>query len=255
MINRFLIASLLVLSSMTSVGHSQFIAIEEATTTSIDQVITTVIVEINGTENSRKQIPGKPQEPRVSKAKVVSKGLGLAGYGPPLIEFENVDGSDAQDAFVESGDSWILRKEGKFRVIATAMHRETFVLKKQKEWIEQGPPVPGSDAVVARGLKVLVVYESEEASSQRWLTNIIGSPIITNYVRKRSSDASGNPNIRFLDQHTKYEVCDTVWCPLLARKRKEVPWLIIANDKSMYEGPVPSDVQSFLNLLKKYGGQ
>jgi len=44
------------------------------------------------------------------------------------------------------------------------------------------------------------------------------------------------------------------WQDALARKRDSLPWIIISDGKTGYEGPLPKDVDATLALLKKYGG-
>ncbi len=45
-----------------------------------------------------------------------------------------------------------------------------------------------------------------------------------------------------------------LWQDALKRKRGALPWLVISNGKSGFEGPLPATVDETLTLLKKYGG-
>ena len=41
---------------------------------------------------------------------------------------------------------------------------------------------------------------------------------------------------------------------MMTRPRPSVPYIHISNDKELYEGPLPANVEEALTLLKKYGG-
>ena len=42
------------------------------------------------------------------------------------------------------------------------------------------------------------------------------------------------------------------WQKAMKRKRDSLPWIVVSNSKSGYEGPLPKDVASTLELIKKY---
>ena len=45
------------------------------------------------------------------------------------------------------------------------------------------------------------------------------------------------------------------WRDAMARKRDSLPWVIVSNGKAGYEGPMPANLNDFMTLLKKYGGE
>lgn len=46
-----------------------------------------------------------------------------------------------------------------------------------------------------------------------------------------------------------------LWLDAMKRPRQSLPWIIISDGKTGYEGPLPQNVEATLQLLKKYGGE
>lgn len=147
-----------------------------------------------------------------------------------------------------STTSYLITTPGRFWVQATAIDFAENIFEDETAVVTLGKPDPGSDAVVADDLRVLVVYETADLSRQKYVSDIIASPLIRNYLRDKASGG-----FRFLDQHTQFVEPDK-WSRALERPRESLPWAIVANSESAYEGPLPADVSKFLDLLKKYGG-
>ena len=68
------------------------------------------------------------------------------------------------------------------------------------------------------------------------------------------------PETRAYDQHTPMDAAPKLWRDAMARPRSSLPWLVVSNGKTGFEGPVPynpadpADLNPILTLLKKYGG-
>ncbi len=63
----------------------------------------------------------------------------------------------------------------------------------------------------------------------------------------------GQPEWRVLDQNTEFpEQCDEVWCKALSRDRSEIPWVVISNGKTGFEGALPNNIDDFLKLVEQY---
>jgi hypothetical protein len=62
------------------------------------------------------------------------------------------------------------------------------------------------------------------------------------------------PEYRFYDQSTDATPDGQIWAEAMKRPRKQLPWLIISDGKTGYEGPLPVDTDKFMELLKKHGG-
>ena len=100
----------------------------------------------------------------------------------------------------------------------------------------------------------MITYET--SSVPRYVSNIIGSPIIRNYLRdKCAKNENGASEFRFLDRDTEFAQCESrFWCESLARVKDKPPQIIIKNDLTSFEGDLPGTVNEVLDLLKRYGG-
>jgi hypothetical protein len=59
---------------------------------------------------------------------------------------------------------------------------------------------------------------------------------------------------RIYDQNIDTTTDSQVFKDAMNRPRKSVPWIIVGNGKTGFEGPLPATVDDTLNLLRKYGG-
>jgi hypothetical protein len=56
-----------------------------------------------------------------------------------------------------------------------------------------------------------------------------------------------------MDPDTEFpENCDLVWCKALKRPMESLPWIIISNGKTGYEGPLPKTTDELIELVDKY---
>lgn len=122
---------------------------------------------------------------------------------------------------------------------------------------ETEPPIPAP--IPADGFRVLIVYETSTVSLlPRGQQNILSSPVVRNYLNThcvRGPDG-WTPEWRQYDQDTIFPTtCTEVWCKAMARKRDAVPWVVISDGKTGFEGPLPGSVDEMMTLLKKYGGE
>lgn len=115
-------------------------------------------------------------------------------------------------------------------------------------------PTPDPAPVVEGGLRVMFIREQQSPGSEG-LGHIWNSVKIREYLDSKCEKDNGLPERRFVDDDTDMSrEKSAVMREMFARPRASLPWLIITNGKTGYEGPVPEDVDRTLDLLKKYGG-
>lgn len=107
------------------------------------------------------------------------------------------------------------------------------------------------------GFRVLMVYESADLSqlseSQK---SVLYSTKIREYLNAKCSKGvdGKTSDYRIIDQDTDVSGDSDWWQEVMKRERKSLPWLVISNGKTGFEGPLPKSVDEALAVLKKYGG-
>lgn len=163
--------------------------------------------------------------------------------------------------------SIFLPKPGKFWVEVTAIDFKQNIYGKKTVVVEvgQGPnpppgpdppgPTPGPAPIDGIGLRVLIVYESSEAHllNQTQREIIYGSKV-REYLNENCAkgDDGFTADWRLLDADTKYTDPNNKFAKALARPRTELPWLIISNGETGYEGPLPVAVEEMMLTLRSF---
>lgn len=112
-------------------------------------------------------------------------------------------------------------------------------------------PEPGVAPIEGPGLRVLFVSESAEQMSPA-IQDIFYSPDITNWLNANCIKIDGQPEFRRVDPDTQYTDANHRFAKALKRPRATLPWLIISNGTTGYEGPFPATVAETLELLKRF---
>lgn len=130
--------------------------------------------------------------------------------------------------------------------------------------LEKNPPKPDPpkpDPVIPApipeiGFRVLMIYETAEAikltkgqqlamfgkSTRDWLD--------ANCVK-----VGGEPERRIFDKDIKLDGESALWKKAMARTRTGVPWLIVSNGITGYDGPMPETLDAIMAILKKHAPQ
>ena len=116
---------------------------------------------------------------------------------------------------------------------------------------------PDLPAPIAKdGLRVLIVAEQTTlASLPESQLQIFYGKEIRDYLNKScvKDSITGNPEWRVLDPDTKFpENCDEVWCAAMSRERGNLPWIIISNGTTGFEGQLPADPKSTIELINRF---
>lgn len=121
------------------------------------------------------------------------------------------------------------------------------------------PPGPGPDPspIPADGLRVLMLYDSATlAKMPAAQQSVLYSPEVRGYLNaKCTKTEKGNPEWRVWPASVDASAEGDHWQKALKRERKSLPWLLIGNGKTGYEGPLPGTVEDMMKLLKTYGGE
>lgn len=162
------------------------------------------------------------------------------------------------DAIKLSDEYWVVNHNGQAWVTVQAIdfEKSIFAQKRIVMNLKNDGDDPSSEAPIEKlGLRVLIVVESEQLSEmpepQRQILFGMRTRLWLNDNCAKSED--GQPEWRVLDQDTEFpDQCDEVWCKALARDRSEVPWVVISNGKSGFEGALPTNINDFLKLVEQY---
>lgn len=127
---------------------------------------------------------------------------------------------------------------------------------------EPGPgpePEPGPSPIPAKGLHVLMVYESKDLSKlPKEQLHVLYSEQIRSWLNAHCAPAPDGKTKawRIWDKDVQTAGEDKLWQEAMARPRKSLPWIIVSNPDrgGGYEGPLPANTGEMLDLLQKFGG-
>jgi hypothetical protein len=110
------------------------------------------------------------------------------------------------------------------------------------------PPIPES------GFRVLMLYETEMKEKLPVLQKAVLFGVeVRNYLDKTCvSESDGGKAYRIYDKDQDASGDYPVWKTAMERRPESIPWLIVSNGKTGYEGPLPESPTAFLELCKKY---
>jgi hypothetical protein len=116
-------------------------------------------------------------------------------------------------------------------------------------------PTPGPVPIEGMGLRVIFVTESSEAIKlTKDQEQILFGPIVRDFLNANAAKnpADGSSDWRILDPDTTYSNPNDKFAKALTRPRASLPWIIVSNGVSGYEGPLPANVNETLALLQKF---
>jgi hypothetical protein len=119
-----------------------------------------------------------------------------------------------------------------------------------------GPPTPPAP-IAGDGLRMLIVYDSAHADK---LTTgqqaVIYGKSTRDYLNAKTPlGADGKTHEwRIWDKDVAVDAEEKVWQDAMKRPHPTLPYLIVSNGKSGYEGLLPVGVEETMTILKKYGG-
>lgn len=125
------------------------------------------------------------------------------------------------------------------------------------------PPTPDPSPFTEPGFRVLFVVEKNDLTQYPpGQFNAMEAKTVKDYLNAKCVKGPDGKTAewRMYDQHTPLTNAPKVWQDVMARSRTSLPWVVVGNGKSGYEGPVPfnkdnsSDLKPIMDLLTKFGG-
>jgi hypothetical protein len=123
------------------------------------------------------------------------------------------------------------------------------------------PPIPGA------GFRVLIVTETKDLSTlPSAQVQAMTAKEVTDYLDSHCVKDNNQPEYRRFDKDTDLSKASSVWQEAMNRvtnkdqkhpdtKYTSLPWILVTNGKTGFEGPLPANTASLMTLLKQYGGQ
>lgn len=120
------------------------------------------------------------------------------------------------------------------------------------------PPDPKPDPapIPEAGFRVLFIYETADLGTYpKEQQAALTSQEIRQYLNAKCvlGPDGKTPERRFYDKDVDLSGESKLWQKAMQRPRGPMPWLIVSNGSTGYEGPVPANIAETLKLLKKYG--
>jgi hypothetical protein len=117
------------------------------------------------------------------------------------------------------------------------------------------PDPPSPAPIPAAGLRVLIVYETADATKMPVAQQSIlyGKPFRDYLNAKCALGPDGKTREwRIWDQNVATSAESKTWQDAMARPRASVPWLVVSNGKAGWEGPLPANVDAAMAIIKKF---
>lgn len=117
-------------------------------------------------------------------------------------------------------------------------------------------PPPNPAPIAGDGVKVMIVYESEKTrempAAQQLILYSSGFRKYLDGVCADDPQTGTKKAWWIIDQNADASSLAKPWQDALKRQRSSVPWLLISNGKTGWEGPLPANVDDATALVKKY---
>lgn len=112
------------------------------------------------------------------------------------------------------------------------------------------PPAP----IPVAGFRVLIIEESaDRAKLPPSQLSVIFSEELAKYLNAKTVSEGKYAGWGVFDKDIDTSKLPKTFQDALARPRTSLPWLIVSNGKSGYEGPLPTTITETMAILKKYG--
>lgn len=119
--------------------------------------------------------------------------------------------------------------------------------------IDPPAPKPVDPPIADAGLHVLIVYDDAKGISGDQQAIITGQQVRTWLDTNCVTELDGKTKAYRIFRSTEDASGDMpVWSKAMSRPRSSLPWLIVSNGKTGFEGPLPGTAADFVALASKY---
>jgi hypothetical protein len=113
------------------------------------------------------------------------------------------------------------------------------------------PPTPAP--IPEAGLRVLIVFETATAGAMpQKQQDILYTKAMRDYLNAKCVMGAKNKEWRIYDANIAMDGETKLWQDAMRRPRSAVPWILISNGKTGYEGPLPATVDEAKKLIDQY---
>jgi hypothetical protein len=126
---------------------------------------------------------------------------------------------------------------------------------KPPDPVPPDPPGPDDAPIKEPGFRVLIVYESAELtkmpSAQQ---SVLYAKSVRDYLNAKCvvGPDGKTREWRIWDADVDTSAESKIWQGAMKRPRKSLPWVLISNGKTGFEGALPADTTKAMELFKKY---
>jgi len=114
-------------------------------------------------------------------------------------------------------------------------------------------PTPSDNAPIpVAGLRVLIVHETMDTNLTKEQQVAIYGKTLRDYLRSKCVKVDDVPEARIWDKDVDTTNASKLWQDVMKRERKSLPWIVVSNGKTGFEGPLPKDTEEIMNLIKKF---
>lgn len=120
-----------------------------------------------------------------------------------------------------------------------------------------GPTPPSPAPIPVDGFRVLIIYESADLPKYpAGTTAAMYSRKVREYMNNKCVKGTDGKTAEWRVWDKDVDTTNEAkhWQDAMKRERKSLPWVIISDGKTGYEGPMPDGEAGLLDLVKKYGG-
>lgn len=112
---------------------------------------------------------------------------------------------------------------------------------------EPAAPIPGD------GLRVLIVYEANDLGKYpKNQLAVMYDQKFRDHLAATCPKVDGQPEWRIYDKDTDMSNESKTWQDAMKRPHPELPWIVVSNGKTGYEGKLPANVAETMSLVQKY---